>query len=353
LASALGDLQFLNREIKVAQSQITSSPVVLHSIYKLMRQSAKESALQSLPTEQQNVSSQALDTKSALEIASIINSEDSKVATAVGKALPQIAQAIDAVADALAHGGRLIYIGAGTSGRIAALDAAECPPTFGTAPKQVQFVIAGGERALGRAIEANEDSPKLGQHDIAKLKPSKKDVVVGIAASGRTPYTIAAVEYAKKKGAKTVGISCNSDSPLSQGADIAIAAEVGPEVVSGSTRMKAGTAQKMILNMITTGAMTRLGYVYGNLMVNVSPKNEKLVERAITILSKATNTDRERARDALNKSGRSVPLALIMTETATTLKQAKRLLQANRGNVRRAIESSGSTKPSDTRGSLE
>lgn len=308
-------------------------------------------SLQSLATEQQNLLSQALDTKSALEIATIINNEDSKVAAAVSKALPQIAQAIDAVADALRSGGRLIYIGAGTSGRIAALDAAECPPTFSTDPKQVQFVIAGGEKALGRAVEANEDSPELGQQDIAKLKPSKKDVVVGMAASGRTPYTIAAVKYARKKGAKTIGVSCNSDSPLSQAADIAIAAEVGPEVISGSTRMKAGTAQKMILNMLTTGAMTRLGYVYGNLMVNVSPKNEKLVERAITILSKAADTDRERARDALNKSGKSVPLALIMLKTGTTLNQAKRLLKASGGNVKKAIESSGSAKPSDTRSS--
>lgn len=316
-----------------------------------MSQLAKESTLPALTTEQQNASSQALDTTSALEIATIINNEDAKVSAAVSKALPQIAQAIDAVADALRSGGRLIYIGAGTSGRIAALDAAECPPTFSTDPKQVQFVIAGGEKALGRAVEANEDSPELGQQDIAKLKPSKKDVVVGIAASGRTPYTIAAVEYAKKKGAKTIGVSCNSDSPLSRAADIAIAVEVGPEVISGSTRMKAGTAQKMILNMVTTGAMTRLGYVYGNLMVNVSPKNEKLVERAITILSKAADVDRNSARDALHKSGKSVPLALIMLKTGRTLNQAKRLLKANGGNVRKAIESSGSAKPSDTRSS--
>jgi len=314
-----------------------------------MPHSATESALQSLTTEQPNLESQALDTKSALEIATIINNEDSKVAAVVGKALPQIAQAIDAVADALARGGRLIYIGAGTSGRIAALDAAECPPTFSTDPKQVQFVIAGGERALGRAVEANEDSPKLGQCDIAKVKPSKKDIVVGIAASGRTPYTVAALAYAKKKGAKTIGVSCNSNSLLSQAADIAIAAEVGPEIISGSTRMKAGTAQKMILNMITTGAMTRLGYVYGNLMINVSPTNEKLVERAITILSKAADTSRTRAAEALSKSGRSVPLALIMLKTGASVGEAKRRLKAARGNVRRAIESSGSAKPSDTR----
>ena len=306
-------------------------------------------SLQSLTTEQQNLASQALDTKSPLEIATIINGEDAKVAAAVSKALPQIAHAIDAIVDALSRGGRLIYIGAGTSGRIAALDAAECPPTFSTDPKQVQFIIAGGEKALGRAVEANEDSPELGQRDIARLKPSKKDVVVGIAASGRTPYTVAAVEYAKKKGAKTVGVACNSDSPLTRTADIGIAAEVGPEVLSGSTRMKAGTAQKMILNMLTTGAMTRLGYVYGNLMVNVSPKNEKLVERAITILSKAADIDRERARQALSKSGKSVPLALIMLKTGANLSEAKRRMKAAGGNVRRAIESSGSAKPSDTR----
>ena len=173
--------------------------------------------------------------------------------------------------------------------------------------------------------------------------------MVGIAASGRTPYTIAAVEYAKKRGAKTIGVSCNSNSQLARAADIGIAAEVGPEVLSGSTRMKAGTAQKMILNMLTTGAMTRLGYVYGNLMVNVSPKNEKLVERAITILSKAADIDRNLARTALNKSGKSVPLALVMLKTGESLAKAKRRLKAARGNVRRAIESSGSAKPSDTR----
>src|SRR5437868_8234861 len=199
-----------------------------------MPHSAMESALQSLTTEQPNLESQALDTKSALEIATIINNEDSKVAAVVGKALPQIAQAIDAVADALARGGRLIYIGAGTSGRIAALDATECPPTFSTDPKQVQFVIAGGETALGRAVEADEDSAELGRRDLAKLRPSKKDVVVGIAASGRTPYTIAAIEYARKKGARTVAVSCNQDSPLENAAEIAITAEVGPEVLSGS-----------------------------------------------------------------------------------------------------------------------
>ena len=205
-----------------------------------MPQLANEAELQSLTTEQQNLASQALDTKSALEIATIINDEDRTIAAAVGRALPQIAEAINAIAEALGRGGRLIYIGAGTSGRIAALDAAECPPTFSTEPNQVRFVIAGGEKALGRAVEANEDSPALGQRDIAKLKPGKKDVVVGIAASGRTPYTIAAVAYGKKKGAKTVGVSCNADSPLARVADIAITADVGPEVISGPALFVAG-----------------------------------------------------------------------------------------------------------------
>lgn len=306
--------------------------------------------LQSLATEQPNAASQALDTKSALEIATIINQQDSTVAPAVRKALPQIAQAIDVIADALGRGGRLIYVGAGTSGRIAALDATECPPTFSTDPKQVQFVIAGGEKALGRAVEADEDSRELGQRDLAKLKPSKKDVVVGIAASGRTPYTIAAIEYARKRGARTIAVSCNSGTPLSDAAEIDITADVGPEVVSGSTRMKAGTAQKMILNMLTTGAMTKLGYVYGNLMVNVGLKNTKLLERAITILSKATDVDRERARETLKESG-SLPIALIMLKAGVSRSEAKRRLKTAGGNVRRAIELSESAKPSVSKSS--
>lgn len=294
--------------------------------------------LQSLTTEQQNLASQALDTKSALEIASIINAEDAKVARAIEKALPQIAQGIDAIAEALSGGGRLIYVGAGTSGRIGALDASECPPTFGTDPKQIQYVIAGGEKALGRAVEANEDSSKLGVGDLSKLRPGKKDVVIGLAASGRTPYTIAAVEYARKRGARTIAVVCNGGSPLAHAAEIAIVAEVGPEVVSGSTRMKAGTAQKMILNMLSTGAMTRLGYVYGNLMVNVSPRNKKLVERAIGILMKAAATDRKSASAALKKSGNSVPIALVMLKAEVGRSEAVRRLKAANGHVRRAIE---------------
>src|SRR5436305_2776466 len=223
------------------------------------------SLLQKLMTKSQNEATQGFETKSALDIARIINHEDAKVAAAVKKAIPEIAQVIDQVARSLRDGGRLIYIGAGSSGRIAALDASECPPTYSTAPGQVQYIMAGGPKALASAVEVNEDSEELGQRDIARRRPTRKDVVVGLSASGRTPYVVAATAYARARGAYTAAVTCNQGSPISDAADISIVAEVGPEVVSGSTRMKASTAQKMVLNMITTGAMTRLGYVYENL----------------------------------------------------------------------------------------
>jgi N-acetylmuramic acid 6-phosphate etherase len=293
--------------------------------------------LAKLTTETPNVSASELDTKSALEIATVINAEDFKVPEAVSRALPQIAAAIDAAADALGRGGRLIYVGAGTSGRIAALDASECPPTFGVPPETVQYVMAGGEKALSRAAEYNEDSREAGQQDLAKKRPGKKDVVVGIAASGRTPYTVAAVEYARKRGAKTVAVVCNQNSDLGRAAEIEIVVEVGPEVVSGSTRMKAGTAQKLVLNMISTGAMARLGYVYGNLMINVTMRNKKLTERAATVLQRATGVDRDSAIATLEKSGRSVPLSLIMLKTGVSKAEAQRRLKRANGNVRKAI----------------
>lgn len=291
-----------------------------------------------LPTEQRNPATAVLDTLSSLEIVQLINAEDAKVASAVSTALPQIARAVDAIAEALSRGGRLIYVGAGTSGRIAALDAAECPPTFNTDPKSVQFVIAGGVRALGAAVEANEDSRSAGQEDIAKRRPSKRDVVVGIAASGRTPYTVAAVEYARKQGATTVAVTCNPASPLERAAAIPIVVEVGAEVVSGSTRMKAGTAQKMVLNMLSTGAMTRLGCVYGNLMVNVHLKNSKLVERGIRILQKATGVEAAEARKALRRARGSVPVAIVMLKLGVKRADAEERLELHKGNVRRALE---------------
>ena len=298
----------------------------------------KSEALGRLSTEQRNRSSANLDRESTLSLVEIMNREDAKVAGAVRKALPQIAKAVDIIADRLRSGGRLIYVGAGTSGRIAALDASECPPTFSTDPKRVQFIIAGGPKALGAAVEANEDSRELGAAEMAKRKPGKKDVVVGIAASGRTPFTVAAVQYARKRGAATVAVTCNADSLLEQAAEIAIITPVGPEVVSGSSRMKAGTAQKMVLNMLSTGAMTRLGYVYGNLMVNVHPKNAKLVDRATRILQEAAEVDRNAASEALGNSGQSVPVALVMLKTGLSDVEARKRLKKYGGNVRRAIE---------------
>jgi N-acetylmuramic acid 6-phosphate etherase len=289
-----------------------------------------------MSTEQLNPASRNFDLKSSLEIARVINAEDAKVAAAIKRSVPQIARAIDLIAAALKRGGRLIYVGAGTSGRIAALDASECPPTFNTDPKTVQYIIAGGIKALGSAVEGNEDSRKLGEREIARKKPRKNDVVVGIAASGRTPFTIAAVEYARRHGAQTIAVTCNRSSPLSKAAHVAIVTEVGPEVIAGSTRMKAGTAQKMVLNMLSTGAMTRLGYVYGNLMVNVHLKNEKLVERGITILQKATRVGRPAAEEMLRAAG-SVPAALVTFHAEVSRADAARALRAAKGNVRAAI----------------
>jgi N-acetylmuramic acid 6-phosphate etherase len=298
---------------------------------------AKASELTKLPTERTNPASRDLDRKSALEIAGIINFQDAKVAAAVKPTLPQIARAIDLIAAALQKGGRLIYVGAGTSGRIAALDAVECPPTFNTNPETIQFIIAGGPRALAAAVEANEDSRKLGERAIARKKPGKNDVVVGIAASGRTPFTLAAVQYARRHGSKTVAVTCAPKSALAKAAHIAIVTEVGPEVIAGSSRMKAGTAQKMVLNMLSSSAMTRLGYVYGNLMVNVHLKNQKLRQRGITILQQAAQVDPAAADQVLKLAENSLPAALVMLKAEVPRAHAVRALKSSRGNVRQAI----------------
>jgi N-acetylmuramic acid 6-phosphate etherase len=298
---------------------------------------SKNVDLRRLSTEKVNLASADLDRRSSLEIAGIINSEDAKIAAAVKRTLPQIAQAIDLIAASLRKGGRLIYVGTGTSGRIAALDAAECPPTFDTDPKMVQFVMAGGPRALATAVEANEDSPALGRKEMAKKKPRKNDVVVGVAASGRTPFTVAAIQYARSQGARTVAVTCNRNSPLGRAAHIEIVAEVGPEVVAGSTRMKAGTAEKMILNMLSTGAMARLGFAYGNLMVNVRLKNEKLRERAAAILESAATLEREEARQLVKSSGNNVAVALVMAKAGVSRSQAEAALKSSGGHVRKAI----------------
>jgi len=291
--------------------------------------------LRRLRTEQSNEAALDLDRKSSLEIATIINAEDATVALAVTRALPQIARAIDHVTSALRRGGRLIYVGAGTSGRIAALDAVEILPTFNT--DRVHFIIAGGAKALASASEISEDDKKAGRKEMSRHKPTKNDVIIGIASSGRTPFTVAALTEARRRGAKTIALTCNPNSPLQRAAHFAIVTQVGPEVLAGSSRMKAGTAHKMVLNMISTAAMTHLGYVYGNLMVNVSPKNEKLIQRAIAILEHATGADHAAAIQALKASGNRTPVALVMLAAGVSRAAALAALKKANSNVRHAI----------------
>jgi len=294
--------------------------------------------LKELGTERRNRSTENLDLMSSIEFVTAMNREDATVPRAIKKVLPDIAKAVDAIAECFARGGRLIYVGTGTSGRIGALDASECPPTFGTDSEMVRFLIAGGEGALVRATEASEDSADLGRSDMGAMKPGKRDAVVGIAASGRTPYTIAAVEYARRKGAVTIAVACNPGSALGRAADIPIEVEVGPEVLAGSTRLKAGTAQKLICNMLTTGAMVKMGYVYSNLMVNLHLKNEKLLERGIHILQTLAEVPRETALEMLKNADMSVPLALVMLKADLRKNDAVKRLRTAKGNVRRAIK---------------
>jgi len=303
----------------------------------LTRSRSVKSELDRLSTEQNLAAASDLDRMSSLEIVRLINREDATVAAGVGRALPQVARAIDVVVTGLSHGGRLIYVGAGTSGRLGALDASEIQPTFNTNPRTVQFIMAGGPKALASSTEASEDDTALAVREIKKRKPGKHDIVLGIATSGRTPFTIAAIEYARSRGAHTIALTCNRNSPLERAADFAIVTEVGAEVLAGSSRMKAGTAHKMVLNMISTGAMTRLGYVYGNLMVNVWTKNEKLVQRAIRILEQATGADHDAASHALQASGNRTPVALVMLAAQVNRTQATAALKKSKGNVRDAI----------------
>jgi N-acetylmuramic acid 6-phosphate etherase len=263
-----------------------------------------------LLTEQCNPASAHIDALSTVEMLRVINAEDRKVAEAVEREIPSIARAVDAIAAAFGRGGRLFYIGAGTSGRLGVLDASECPPTFGVAPEMVQGIIAGGEAALSRATETTEDDESIGARDLAARGFTSNDILAGIAASGRTPYVLGAVAEAKRLGAVAIGISCTPDSALARAADIAITPLVGPEVIAGSTRMKAGTAQKLVLNMLTTGAFIRMGYVLGNLMINVQPKNSKLLDRARRIIAQAAGVSYERAGELLAEAGNNVPAAI-------------------------------------------
>ena len=293
--------------------------------------------LRQLPTEQILSSTANLDQMSSLEIVQLMNDQDATVATAVRRALPQVGRAIDVIADGLRHGGRLIYVGAGTSGRLGALDASEIPPTFNTSPRTVQYIMAGGARALGASTEASEDDTTMAVREMKKRKPVRHDIVLGIATSGRTPFTIAAVEYARKRRAHTIALTCNRDSPLERAADFAIITEVGSEVLAGSSRMKAGTAHKMVLNMISTGAMTRLGYVYGNLMVSVWTKNEKLVQRAVRLIEQASGADHQTAARALKDSGNRTPVAVVMLAAGVARPKATDALKKSKGHVRQAI----------------
>jgi len=294
--------------------------------------------LDKLLTEQANPASAAIDALSTEDALRIINAEDRRVAEAVGAEIPAIARAVDAIVAAFEQGGRLFYIGAGTSGRLGVLDASECPPTFGVSPDLVQGIIAGGVAALHQATEASEDDPAAGARDLLARGFAARDVLVGIAASGRTPYVLGAVAEARRLGAVTVGVSGTPDSELARAAAIAITPLTGPEVVAGSTRMKAGTAQKLVLNMLTTGAFIRMGYVYGNLMIHVQPRNAKLVARARRIVEQAAGVAPERAAELLATSGGRVPLAILMGKIGLGRAEAEQRLAEAGGRLSQALQ---------------
>ena len=290
-----------------------------------------------LTTEQDNPVSANIDQMTTLDAVSLINREDAKVAAAVREALPQIAVAVDVIAEAIAKGGRLFYIGAGTSGRLGVLDAVETVPTFSVAPDLVQGVIAGGSDALTQSIEGAEDRPEGAREDLIARELTSKDVVCGIAASGRTPYVVGGLEYANALGAKTIAIAGNANSAIGKLADVSISVDVGPEIIAGSTRMKAGTAQKMILNMLSTSAMIRLGKVYGNLMVDVKVSNQKLAERACGLVMRLTGVDDEQARALLARANNEVKSAVVMARLGVDIEEARRLLEQANGKLRAVI----------------
>jgi N-acetylmuramic acid 6-phosphate etherase len=294
-----------------------------------------------LTTERRNPHTMQIDKASTLDILKLINQEDQKVALAVQDVLPDVEVAVEYAYESLKHGGRLIYIGAGTSGRLGVLDAVECPPTFSTAPEMVQGLMAGGEKAFVKAVEGAEDKEELGEQDLKDIGLTSKDTVIGIAASGRTPYVIGALRYARSIGAKTVALSCNEQARISQVADHSIEVVVGPEVLTGSTRMKAGTAHKMILNMISTTVMIRLGKVYENLMVDVNISNYKLKERAINIIRTVTGVSYQQARETLELANHEVKTAIVMIEAGVTYEKATELLKRADGYVRQAISMVG------------
>lgn len=293
--------------------------------------------LNQMVTESRNPASAAIDTLSTLAMLRVINAEDQRVAPAVEATLPQVAELVDKVVEAFAQGGRLIYCGAGTSGRLGILDASECPPTYGTPAQQVVGLIAGGHPAILAAVENAEDDRDQGAQDLRDLHFTSRDVLVGIAASGRTPYVLGAMAYAKQQGATVAAIVCNPGSEMSLAADIAIEPVVGAEVVTGSSRMKAGTAQKLVLNMITTGAMIRSGKVYGNLMVDVAATNAKLLQRQVNIVMAATECDLHQAEAALNACDRHCKTAILMLLSGVSAEEARAMLARHHGFIRQAL----------------
>lgn len=294
--------------------------------------------LDGLGTERINPETADLDRMPTLELVAAFNRQDARVAAAVAEALPQIAEVIDRAAERMRRGGRLIYFGAGTSGRLGVLDASECPPTFSAPPGLVVGIIAGGDKALRESIEAAEDRPEDGEADLRGLGLKPEDTVVGLTASGRTPYVLGGLRYARQVGALAVGVACNRPAALSAEADVAILAEVGPEVLSGSTRLKSGTAQKMILNMLSTGIMVRLGKTYGNLMIDVRPSNAKLKVRAARLLRQASGLCEEEAQALLEQSGWEVKTALVMAQLGCDAAEARQKLEQAGGFVREVLE---------------
>lgn len=290
-------------------------------------------------TEETNPKTKDIDRRSTIEIVSLINLEDRTVAEAVSLVLDSVAEAVDVIVERLAPGGRLIYVGTGTSGRLGVLDASECPPTFGVSPDVVRGVIAGGFDALHRSVEAAEDDPEQAVRDLQSLGVSAQDVVVGISASGNTPYTLGAVEYAKKIGAASIAVTCNPDSAIAAASGVSIAPVVGPEAIAGSSRMKAGTAQKMILNMLSTATMIKLGLVYSNLMSNLRATNEKLRRRARAILSEEAGIGSEEAERVFEAAGEDLRVALLMARSSRSRVDAERLLESHGRSVRRALDS--------------
>lgn len=300
--------------------------------------------LNKMITEGRNAASQHIDELSTEAMLRVINEEDKKVALAVEAILPQIAQAVDAISDAFRQGGRLIYCGAGTSGRLGILDASECPPTFGTPRSQVVGLIAGGHTAILQAVENAEDNRAQGEQDLRDIAFTASDVLVGIAASGRTPYVLGALAYAKSLGATCAALSCNPDSDMARLADIALTPVVGPEVVTGSSRMKAGTAQKLVLNMLSTGAMIRSGKVYGNLMVDVEATNQKLVQRQINIVMQACDCDETVAKQALAACDGQCKTAIVMVLAGLSAEASRVLLAQNNGFIRQALRGQGNAQ---------